>query len=160
LTKFLHYEVFKVHAASSATAYLYYHNRVILSSTFLNFFKKFFVLVCCYFISDSLIILSQPDNIVKHFLNFFQNLFSACLLLLYQRQLDYITTLYIECQYLFSTFFDKNQLSLYSPITAYIITAIRFHTAKNTYTPRALKASSTMPPIRLHTITLRLLPIA
>ena len=38
--------------------------------------------------------------------------------------------------------------------------AIRFHIAKNTYTPLALNASRTMPPIRLHTITLRLFPIA
>ena len=45
LTKFLYYEVFKVHAALSATAYLYYHNQVILSSTFSNFFYDFLFLL-------------------------------------------------------------------------------------------------------------------
>ena len=83
------------------------------------------------------------------------------------RQLDYITTLSSACQasfFVFSTnFYAPDQTlfsSLYKPIAPYIMNAVKFHIAKKKYTPPAPKASSIIPPIKLHTIVLRLFPTA
>ena len=50
--------------------------------------------------------------------------------------------------------------SLYIPISQYRMTPPAFIRAKNTYTPLAPVRSRAMPPIKLHTITLRLFPRA
>ena len=88
LTKFLHYEVFKVQCGFKAAVPL---------------------------ISGTFNILAHALLSVKHFFNFFSKFFSArglvyaqCFAAGYFRQLDYITTLYSPCQAPFSTFFDKN----------------------------------------------------
>ena len=93
MTKFLHYEVFKVQCGFKAAVPL---------------------------ISGTFNILAHALLSVKHFFNFFSKFFSArglvyaqCFAAGYFRQLDYITTLYPLCQAPFLIFFDNFFPTLY-----------------------------------------------
>ena len=124
------------------TACLYYHPLLFMSSTFLTFLKFLFCLTSnVYVVScavcDSLSILPLFTLPVNTFFDFFR-----------QKSRN------------ISGHYSARFSSLYSPIATYIIRAIKFHTAKKQYTPLALNASSIIPPIKVHTMVLRLFPTA